>query len=232
MATDAPEHFSFLGIGGDRDHAAYYRYRYDTKLEDGRHRADFIEEVLRSGRLSDAGDDHDHGHPHGHPHSHRHGEGGADPERSLDITEERSTGLCTYIFQLDANAGAHELTFVTGNPFIHLPLNAEGLGQALTALEVRDRGDGRVAWFTYDLWQLYDSPLAHHIRGIGREHGHAVRPVLQIPFCFNVVDSKLKASPWVVPRHSHGRAGLPPLTHGGVHPSTVSFIQMELEPGA
>lgn len=208
MVIPGPEHISLFKVKGRDDHSAYYHYRIDTEVPSGqRDRA--IDELLRSEPPSEHVEEHDRGR--------------GPPERDLDIKETRNRGVCTYIFQLDADYGDHQLKFVENKPFIHLPLNADGL----EVLESRVLGGGKLASFTYDLWGLYDSSLAHRIRKAAKEHGHAVRPVLNIPFCFNVVDSELMASPWAVPRHSHGK-GRDILTHGGVHPAEVSFIGMEL----
>lgn len=231
MATNEPEHLTILVIRGNSDHSAYYSVRHDDVIPPGGDRDSFIEELLKSGEIFRQGhpdhrddDDHDgHGHRHGQGHGHGHGAQG--PERGLDIKETRQDGRCTYLFALDTPVDEFELKFVEGRPFIFLPFNYDGSEEGLTVLETKDFGDGRFARFTYDLGYLYGSPLARHIRNIAKgEHGHPVSPVLNIPFCLNVRDSKLQASPWVVPRHSHG----PILTHGGVHPPEVSFIGMEL----
>lgn len=175
------------------------------------------------------------------------------PERFLDIVETRDA-VCVYIFKLNAVVdNRHRLYFVANQPIIELRTNSLTEENFITDIRIIQEEAGRWASFVCNVPALRRSALAERIRRIHGEMpslGHP--PVMNIPFCLNVVDPFLGASPWVVPGSADedpaegcdprndgrttGRRSSPtrgkdrpgPIIHGGVHPSSASFLQVEL----
>jgi hypothetical protein len=189
---------------------AVYDYGVTVPLNAGAPR-DVVEEAIRAGRLPAGG-----GKP-SRP---------SQLERYLDIAEARASGRCTYVFHLNAEVeGEQRLEFVPGHPFIPLPLNSESGESFLTDFNVEYGTEGRWASFECDLDAVQTSRLAERIR----DHSRPL-PVLTIPFCLNVSDPHLGASPWVVPRFPRraGPAFRKDRTHGGIHPTAVSYLSIPL----
>ncbi len=213
MATDDSKYISFLKVKGTENFWAYYDYRVDEDVTSGDPWAR-ISTIAQSMQLPTGG---------GAPVRH------TDGDRFLDIRESRSRGHCTYAFQLDAELdGNQRLKFATGRPFIPLPLNSGGNDDFLTDFHMEYGNEGLWASFSCNLGVVQDSPLAARIKAEAAEHGET--PILSIPFCLNVIDPELQASPWAVPREQPHVA--PKIfdffTHGGVHPSDVAFLNVEL----
>lgn len=162
------------------------------------------------------------------------------PERYLDI-EEKGSGICRYSFRLDANhLGKQRLLFVKTRPFIPLAINAYSHETFLDPDDFHVWGDGLWASFVCDLTKVRRSTLAKHVRNVNKGPlGHGSPDILNIPFTFNVVDPEFRAAPWVVPGHkiAHVHDKSPraepyvPFTHGGVHPSTVAFLSVDVTDG-
>ena len=168
------------------------------------------------------------------------------PERYLDIEERDGRGVCLYAFQLDAyHEGKQRLRFVNRRPFIPLPLNSSWRERFL--FDSKGWSNGVMASFRCDLDKVRRSRLAEQIRTLNRgSGGHGHPDILNIPFTFNVRDPEFKSSPWVVPghspsrtsdddptqthgqEHSHGQKHYRRRTHGGVHPTTVAFLSVEV----
>lgn len=159
------------------------------------------------------------------------------PERYLDI-EETAGGVCRYTFHLETK----RLRFVRTRPFLPFPINAESQETFLDRDDFLVAADGSWASFVCDLTKVRYSTLARHIRALNKTpagHGpmHSDRDLLNIPFTFNVMDPLFKAAPWVVPGHklapgarrkSGARHHDDDRTHGGVHPTTVAFLSVDV----
>jgi hypothetical protein len=211
MATTA-KYVSFFSVAGDSDHRAYYDYRIDeVATGDPKVR---IGEVVQIGYPPTGGEMPTQSSGH--------------PDWNLDIQESRHRGYCTYAFQLNATvAGRQRLQFVSGLPFIALPLNSTGGDIFLTDEKMEYGSKGLWASFSCNLDDVQDSALASRIRA----QADGKRPILTIPFCFNVIDPLLGASPWVVPNETSSAnfSNRDILTHGGVHPAQMVSLNVELE---
>jgi hypothetical protein len=216
MASSAITHVSLFEIGKDGDNWPVYNYRVDLEVEPGTH-IERIRELVAAGRRP--------------ANAYTPDISKRQPARYLDIEETRNVGTCLYAFLLGPNLdGGQRQLFVDGRPFIHLPLNSERDPETfLTDFQV-DGESRQLAFFVCDLEGTRSSRLATELRPTGREPKHAPPRVLNLPFCFNVVDPLLKASPWVVPEQSddddptHAHF----FTHGGVHPATVAFVSVAI----
>lgn len=161
------------------------------------------------------------------------------PERYLDVDADANADVQAYAFYLDANYdGKNRLEFISSKPFIFLPIHATFPSEVLEEFEAINP---RCAYFVFDVKTARNSDLADRVADYAKPH----RPALNIPFCFNLYDPELKAAPWLVSSyhagkavHSHGSqphrhgeqadvGGAVPLTHGGVHPSTASFLSID-----
>jgi hypothetical protein len=159
------------------------------------------------------------------------------PERYLDIVETAG-GVCRYTFHLETD----RLRFVRTRPFLPFPLNAKSQETFLDRNDFLVAAAGAWASFVCDLTKVRHSTLARHIRSLNRTpagHGpmHSHRDLLNIPFTFNVIDPLFEAAPWVVPGHAlspgAGRKSAAAhyddgRTHGGVHPTTVAFLSVDV----
>lgn len=207
---------SLFEIGKDAENWPIYRRRVDLDVEPGTY-------MERIGELAQGGQWPANAYIPDRTHRR--------PGRYLDIDETRNVGICLYAFLLSETfPGGPRQLFVGGRPFIPLPLNSEGdVETFLTDLQIHDGETRLLASFVCDLGALRGSRLATELRPTGSEPEHAHPRILNLPFCFNVVDPILKASPWVVPEssdddptHAHF------FTHGGVHPSTVAFLSVAI----
>ncbi len=212
MAT-GDKYISFFSITSGVDRWAYYDYRVDEETNG--------DPKVRVGQIVQDG----------YPPA-----GGAmptlpkDPRGYLDIEETRRRGYCTYAFQLNATvAGRPRLQFVPNDPFHRLPLNSTGKEDFLKDPPNEYGGKGLWASFSCNLDEVQDSGLAKRIKA--QIASSAERPILRIPFCFNVIDPQLGASPWVVPgeQSDSNFAELAMFTHGGVHPAETVSLNVELE---
>ena len=208
MATTNRIRVSFFDVYNDGNHSVYYKKRVDQDVEPG-DVEQTIEAVVSADELPSGG-----------------GVYRAPSGDVLDIDEHHRIGPRIYVFRLNQDT---RLTFVRNEPFIALPLNNAGGDAFITAARVRD-GARRWASFACHLDVVRASSIAERIRDLPHNHPR----ILTIPFCFNVVDSLLQASPWVVPSHTHEHEDEHAealATHGGVHPPTTSFISVDLEEG-
>jgi hypothetical protein len=208
MATTDVTLVSFFDVWEDRNHSAYYNHRVDLQVSPGSH-GQLIRDAVQADKLPNGG---------GPP-----PRGTGASERALDVIETRSGGHCVYVFRLNAATTPPRSSFVTGKPFIKLPLNSVGGEDFLTSIDILDPAERRWASFACDLDAVRGSGLAQNIKSTGHGPSYA----MTIPFCFNVYDDNLKASPWVVPGHSHSHVP-GTWTHGGVHPPTTSFLIVPL----
>lgn len=215
MASSEITHVSLFEIGTDRYGQAAYSYRVDLNVDPGTH-AQRIEEYKNDPQLRAAA-------RAAHSPSFMVGD--------LDVDEARTEGLCIYTFYLNAEVdGQQRLLFVeTGPRFINIPINSTTGEAFLTEVE-GDAGDRRWASFTCDLGEVRDSELFTRIR-TGMAHGaaHHHRQFLKIPFSLNVVDPLWGVAPWTFPDEELVDPGIrAELTHGGVHPRPVAFVNLAL----
>jgi hypothetical protein len=225
MAT----HISYFEIANE-DHWAAYKSQVDVGVTTAGHVADILQ-VVSAGNL-----------PRGGRRPHRNPER---PERFLDIRETRGDGIYAYVFYLNATwKGTQRLAFATGpNAFQILPMNSGGNENFLTEVT---RHNAQWASFVCNLQGVRDSILAQRIRTLQDPPDPLI---ITLPLIFNLIDPLLGASPWVVPgegdeyAHDHRlqleavpsgakskaspRAEMP-LTHGGVHPSAVTYLSIPL----
>jgi hypothetical protein len=231
MVASDPTHISYFEIGTEYSWAVYNN-QVDVGVTSDGHAAD-IQKVVAAGNL-----------PRGGRRPHRNPER---PERFLDIRETRGDGVYAYVFYLNATCdGVQRLEFASvGDPFKILPMNSGGNESFLTGIK---RHESRWASFHCNLKDVRDSDLAKRIARL------PIPPeplIITIPITFNLIDPKLGASPWVVPGagdeddgHGHGlqtgmaartgakspapARGRSLLTHGGVHPSAVTYLSIPL----
>lgn len=228
MATDKIDYVVKFEIARDGNYWGIYKYRVDGAIE-GKLSIEDIVDLGKKGKIKGNVTKPDVG---------------KRPERLLDIIAKKNTkGVCLYLFGIDENATDKRLEFVSGNPFIPLPLNSRDQGDPRTFLKYVpiDNGKERLwAAFSCNLDDVRKSWLAQQIgkddeEGEGAE-AHEHPGLLNIPFSFNVVDPKLGGSPWAVPGHSDNslsghsdhKVAKWRMTHGGVHPSALTFLSVEL----
>lgn len=203
----------FFEIRSDSIGAAAYSYHVPQPAN-GADPRDVIRNVALAGRLPAGGDTPMR--PAGNS------------DRYLDIVEARA-GLCTYAFRLNFELlNVQRLQFVEDRPFIPLPL---GTGEVfLSDFQMGYDATGLWASFACDTDAVRRSELVRRLGGHAfnaPEHDHP--EILTIPFTFNFIDPVLGVSPWAVPREAHAQgANFHFFTHGGVHPSPMSFLILEL----
>ena len=155
-------------------------------------------------------------------------------QEDLDIIETKREGLCVYVFRLNAVVDErHRLRFVDpaqGPPLFPLPTNSSTNENFWLENKLYEDTDGLWASFACDIGAIRGSELAQRIHSdIGGQPSLLHSHELTIPFCFNVVDPLLEASPWMAhPRmDANGIIGNPWI-HGGVHPKAVVFLRIPL----
>jgi hypothetical protein len=221
MAIEGSTHVSLFRIEAQKvgdHHWAIYDYRVNVEVASGG-AGNVIQDAVASSRLPNGGD---------RPLR------PSQLERYLDILETRPSGQCTYAFYLNATVDQRlRMRFARGHPFIALPMNFE-LETFLTNFQMEYGTTGRWASFDCNLDDVRGSALAERIKNAAKEQGEEDGlnhvPIMTIPFCFNVADPVLGASPWVVPRHSDvaDLIARNVLTHGGIHPSAVAYLSVPL----
>lgn len=169
------------------------------------------------------------------------------PERRLDIREAGNGASLILVFHIGP-AIRDRLQFSREEPIFFLPLNAGGEEQGFIKASGLLDQNGWSAYLVCDLEKIRGSALAERIRNHNKgATSHGPPNLLNIPFALNVVDPLFEAAPWVVPGHEpdedcdkhhhrhpveehHRHIPLPPMTHGGVHPSAASFLEVDLGP--
>jgi hypothetical protein len=203
----------FFEIGGDHCKSGVYTYHVQPALGGGDPKS-AIRHVVAAGRLPGGGNT-----PVRTP---------GNPDRYLDIVETWN-GVCTYAFRLNALVdGRQRLQFVQ-QPFIALPT---GTGEVLlTDFDMSYDATGNWASFSCDTYAVRNSELAGRLRAHPVDESELRHPlVLTIPFTFNVIDPVLGIPPWTVaPETGCVRlASHRSRTHGGVHPSPLTYLVMEI----
>lgn len=203
----------FFEIGGDQCQSGVYTYHVQPPLA-GEDPKAAIRAVAAAGRFPGGGNT-----PVRTP---------GNPDRYLDIAETRN-GVCTYAFRLNALVdGRQRLQFVH-EPFIVLPI---GTGEVfLTDFDMSYDGTGYWASFSCDTDAVRNSELADRLRAHPLDESELRHPlVLTIPFTFNLIDPVLGVPPWTVaPETGCVRlASHRSRTHGGVHPSPLTYFVMEI----
>jgi hypothetical protein len=208
----ANEDVRFFEIGGDQCNSGVYAYHVQPPLVGDP--KDAIRAAAGAQRLPAGG-----GMPVRQP---------GNPDRFLDILETRN-GVCTYAFWLNASRdGRQRLQFVR-EPFIALPT---GTGEVfLSDFDLSYDAAGYWASFSCDMDALRQSELARRLGEQKHDEDELRHPILlTIPFTFNVIDPVLGIPPWTtapetgcVPLESQGVR-----THGGVHPSPLTYLVTEI----
>lgn len=172
------------------------------------------------------------------------------PERYLDLDSGSDDAVRAYVFFLNAHfAGDNLLQFsASEKPFWFHPISSKWWSEkeVLYVPESHVQGYNRWAFFICNVKKARESELAERISIYSSGHHHA----MNIPFCFNLFDPLLEASPYAVSSqphtfaqrarrfftrshrdghhksHKHGKHRY--LTHGGVHPSAASYLIVDI----
>lgn len=213
MASRPPTDISYFEVVSTPGPWATYGKQSNQKVANGKPHGDQIGQAAKEGKLPDTVREIT-----ASPLTAGH--------RLLDIIEkkfndDRDLVSRAYAFRLNAALNGRDLIFVEKNPFIALPTNfpSNDSDNFISKFEIYKEGTSmRWASFVCDLKAVRESALASRVKelarehrrlheegrahrdeqGERREHEHWANPLLTLPFCFNLIDPTLGASPWVI----------------------------------